>query len=81
MTFLQTVNSSLVSFHRAVCASHVPSGKIWGALSVAGVPLEVYNTHARPHRRRSSLALGRARGEHAGSYPSGEGSNGGKARG
>jgi hypothetical protein len=66
---------------RCLCVARCFGKNLWGALSVAGVPLEVYNTHARPHRRRSSLALGRARGEHAGSYPSGEGSNGGKARG
>ena len=46
-----------------------------------GCPWKFTIKHARPHRRRSSLALGRARGEHAGSYPSGDGSNGGKARG
>ena len=66
---------------RCLCVARCFGKNLWGALSVAGVPLEVYNKHARPHRRRSSLALGRARGEHAGSYPSGEGSNGGKARG
>ena len=67
---------------RCLCVARCFGKNLSGApFQLPGCPWKFTITHARPHRRRSSLALGRARGEHAGSYPSGEGSNGGKARG
>lgn len=66
---------------RCLCVARCFGKNLGAPFQLRGCPWKFTIKHARPHRRRSSLTLGRARGEHAGSYPSGEGSNGGKARG